>query len=150
MKKKTNTPTQTKKQTKKTQTHTKHQTNTQPHNHKNTAPAFPGEPVAKALDAADVETYFDGLVPAMLRRGDMAGAEIVVVKGGRVLLEKGYGLADVASRTPDAPRTALFRAGSTAKLFTWTAVMQLVEQGRLDLDTDVNRYLDFRIHERFG
>ena len=114
------------------------------------APAFPGEPVAKALDAADVETYFDGLVPAMLRRGDMAGAEIVVVKGGRVLLEKGYGLADVASRTPVDPRTTLFRAGSTAKLFTWTAVMQLVEQGRLDLDTDVNRYLDFRIPERFG
>jgi CubicO group peptidase (beta-lactamase class C family) len=86
----------------------------------------------------------------MLRRGDMAGAEIVVVKDGQVLFEKGYGVADVASRRPVDPHTTLFRTGSTAKLFTWTAVMQLVEQGRLDLDTDINRYLDFRIPERFG
>jgi CubicO group peptidase (beta-lactamase class C family) len=43
------------------------------------------------------------------------------------------------------PATTLVRPGSVSKLFTWTAVMQLVEQGRIDLDADVNRYLDFKI-----
>jgi hypothetical protein len=42
----------------------------------------------------------------------------------------------------------LFRWGSVSKLFTWTAVMQLVEQGKIDLDADVNQYLDFKIPAR--
>ena len=42
------------------------------------------------------------------------------------------------------------RPGSVSKLFTWTAVMQLVEQGKLDLNKDVNEYLDFKIPEAFG
>ncbi len=46
--------------------------------------------------------------------------------------------------------TTLFRPGSISKLFTWTAVMQLVEQGKLDLDRDVNTYLDFKVPEAFG
>ena len=48
------------------------------------------------------------------------------------------------------PATTLFRPGSVSKLFTWTAVMQLVEQGKLDLDRDVNAYLDFKIPPAFG
>ena len=43
------------------------------------------------------------------------------------------------------PQRTLFRPGSVSKLVTWTAVMQQVEQGKLDLDADVNRYLDFSI-----
>ena len=50
-----------------------------------------------------------------------------------------------ASRRRSIPKTTLFRPGSVSKLFTWTAVMQLVEQGKLDLDADVNTYLDFKI-----
>ena len=46
---------------------------------------------------------------------------------------------------PVDPRGTLFRPGSVSKLFTWTAVMQLVEQGKLDLDKDVNTYIDFKI-----
>lgn len=107
-------------------------------------------PSAPALTAQDLDTYLDGMVPAMLRRGDMAGAEVVVVKDGQVLFEKGYGVADMATRRPVDPRTTLFRAGSISKLFTWTAVMQLAEQGKLDLDADVNRYLDFKIPARDG
>jgi CubicO group peptidase (beta-lactamase class C family) len=68
-----------------------------------------------------------------------------MVSGGRILLLKGYGHADVAERIPIDPRKSVFLRGSLSKLFTWTAVMQLVEQGRLDLDADVNTYLDFRI-----
>jgi CubicO group peptidase (beta-lactamase class C family) len=111
------------------------------------APAAPAPP---QLTRADLEAWLDGFLPYALQRGDVAGAVIVVVKGGEVLLQKGYGYADVARRTPvDAERT-LFRPGSVAKLFTWTAVMQLVEQGKLDLDRDINGYLDFEIPPRDG
>jgi len=73
-----------------------------------------------------------------------------VVKDGAILTEKGYGYADVAEHKPVDPKLTLFRPGSISKLFTWTAVMQLVEQGKLDLDTDVNTYLDFKIPPRDG
>nr|WP_305096376.1 serine hydrolase domain-containing protein [Croceibacterium sp. D39] len=70
---------------------------------------------------------------------------MVVVDDGAIIAEKGYGFADLANRQPVDPRRTLFRIGSISKLFTWTAVMQQVEAGRLDLDQDVNAYLDFRI-----
>jgi CubicO group peptidase (beta-lactamase class C family) len=116
-----------------------------------TAPApVAATPVAHTLDRADVESWTDGFMPYALESGDVAGAVVAVVKNGEVLLVKGYGFSDVAARTPVDPQRTLFRPGSTSKLFTWTAVMQLVEQGKLDLDRDVNDYLDFRIPERDG
>ncbi len=69
----------------------------------------------------------------------------MVVKDGQVLLEKGFGYADVEKKKPVDPEATLFRPGSISKLFTWTAVMQLVEQGKIDLDADINQYLDFKI-----
>jgi CubicO group peptidase (beta-lactamase class C family) len=105
---------------------------------------------APRLDRPDLEAWLDGFLPYALQRGDVAGAVVVVVKGGQVLLQKGYGYADVAKQTPVDPERTLFRAGSVAKLFTWTAVMQLVESGKLDLDRDINGYLDFRIPPRDG
>ena len=92
------------------------------------------------MTAADVEAWLDGFMPYALQQADIAGAVVVVVKDGQVLLQKGYGYSDVAARKPVDPETTLFRPGSVSKLFTWTAVMQLVEQGKLDLDADVNRY----------
>ncbi|MEO7066848.1 MAG: serine hydrolase domain-containing protein [Rhodanobacter sp.] len=103
-----------------------------------------------ALTDADLSTYFDGLVPYAIKRGDIAGGVISVVKDGKLLFERGYGYADLQTRTAPSPQTTLFRPGSTSKLFTWTAVMQLVEQGKLNLDTDVNQYLDFKIPPRDG
>ena len=100
---------------------------------------------AKPLVRDDLEAWLDGYMPFALARNDIAGAVVVVVKDGQVLLQKGYGYADVAKRKPVDPATTLFRPGSVSKLFTWTAVMQLVERGQLDLDRDVNAYLDFRI-----
>src|SRR5438094_2670439 len=105
---------------------------------------------AHARTKEDVEAWLDGFTPYALQRGDVAGAVVVVVKDGQVLLAKGYGYADVAARKPVDPERTLFRAGSVSKLFTWTAVMQLVEQGKLDLDADVNGYLDFKIPPRNG
>ena len=106
----------------------------------------PATPAGTAqLTGEDVQTWLDGFMPYALERGDVAGATIVVVKDGQVLLEKGYGFSDVGEHTPVDPNKTLFRPGSVSKLFTWTAVMQQVELGRLDLDADVNRYLDFAI-----
>jgi CubicO group peptidase (beta-lactamase class C family) len=105
---------------------------------------------AHSLTAADVGAWLDGFMPEALLQGDVAGAVVVVVKNGATVAQVGYGYSDVESHKPvDAERT-LFRVGSVSKLFTWTAVMQLVEQGKLDLDTDVNRYLDFSIPARDG
>src|SRR5882762_6243421 len=106
-------------------------------------------PSARELTATDLEAFLDGLVPAQLEREDVAGAVVAVVKDGRVLFAKGYGFADVATRKPISPSDTLFRPGSISKLFTWTSVMQLVEQGKLDLDRDVNDYLDFKIPVAF-
>lgn len=104
--------------------------------------ATPARPV---LDRADLESWLDGYMPYALRRGDIPGATVAVVKDGQVLLLRGYGVSDVKTGAPVDPNATLFRPGSISKLFVWTAVMQLVEQGKLDLDRDVNEYLDFEI-----
>lgn len=102
------------------------------------------------LNKTDVDAWLDGYMPYALARGDIAGAVVVVVKDGQVLTQRGYGFSDVEKRTPVSPETTLFRPGSVSKLFTWTAVMQLVEQGKIDLDKDINAYLDFKITPRNG
>jgi CubicO group peptidase (beta-lactamase class C family) len=110
-----------------------------------TAPAW-----ATDLTADDVNAWLDGYMPYALHVSDVAGAVITVVKDGKILTERGYGYSDIEKRTPVDPQRTLFRPGSVSKLFTWTAVMQLVEQGKIDLDADVNRYLDFKIPARDG
>jgi CubicO group peptidase (beta-lactamase class C family) len=102
-------------------------------------------PVGAELTKTDVDAWLDGFMPYAIESGDIAGAVVVVVKDGQVLTQRGFGYADLAKRTPVDPATTLFRTGSVSKLTTWTAVMQLVEQGKLDLDADVNQYLDFKI-----
>jgi CubicO group peptidase (beta-lactamase class C family) len=97
------------------------------------------------LTKADLDAWLDGFMPYALGRDEIAGAVVVVVKDGAILTERGFGYADVAARKPIDPETTLFRPGSISKLFTWTAVMQLVEQGKIDLDADVNSYIDFKI-----
>lgn len=101
------------------------------------------------LTGEDVGAFLDGLMPQQLGTDDLGGVVISVVKDGKVLFAKGYGYADVEKKTPVSPDTTLFRPGSISKLFTWTAVMQLVEQGKLDMDRDVNDYLDFKIPATF-
>lgn len=105
-----------------------------------TAPAATG-PAIGPRDPAEVAQFLDDFFSTQLAQEHIAGAAVVVVRDGAVLAATGYGYADVARHVPvDAERT-VFATGSTGKLFTWIAVMQQVEQGRLDLDTDVNRYL---------
>ncbi|WP_157994614.1 serine hydrolase domain-containing protein [Peristeroidobacter agariperforans] len=111
-----------------------------------TAASAAGAPLTRA----DVEPWLDGFLDYELQRGDIAGGVVVIVKDGEVLLQKGYGYDDVEQRRPVDPERTLFRAGSVGKLFTETAVMQLVEQGKVDLDAPIDQYLDFKIPEGFG
>lgn len=102
-----------------------------------------------STDAA-IAAYVDGYIRDAMDRSGLPGAAIVVVRGGRPILSKGYGWADYATRRPVDPDRTLFRLASISKLFTWIAVMQQVEAGRIQLDRDVNAYLDFRIPPAFG
>lgn len=98
-------------------------------------------PRPEAWDSSQLEAFVDGMMEAQQKAHHFAGAVVAIVRDGQVALEKGYGFADFAARKPvDAQRT-LFRVASNSKMFVWTAVMQLVEQGKLDLQTDVNHYL---------
>jgi CubicO group peptidase (beta-lactamase class C family) len=105
---------------------------------------------AHPLNKDDLEAFFDGLIPLQLERSDVAGASVLVMKDGETLLLKGYGYSDLKSKQPVDPTSTIFRLASISKLFTWISAMELVEQGKLDLDVDVNRYLDFPIKTSNG
>jgi CubicO group peptidase (beta-lactamase class C family) len=100
-------------------------------------------------DKAELAAFLDGTLEALMRDKKVAGATVSIVKDGQLYLSKGYGWQDVDKRIPVDPEKTLFRIGSVSKLFTWTAVMQLVEQGKLDLNADINTYLDFEIPATF-
>lgn len=107
------------------------------------------EPVAAGLvepqNLEGLSDFVDGVMAQQIASHEVAGATIAVVHDGELLFSDGYGFADVDERTPVDPGVTLFRPGSVSKLFTWTALMQQVEQGRVDLDSDVNAYIDFDI-----
>jgi len=108
------------------------------------------QPAAPApLTAEDAAAFLDGMMPTSMAIGDVAGATVAIVKDDALLLTRAYGLADVKKHIPVSAQDTLFRPASISKLFTWTAVMQQVEAGKLDLDHDINEYLDFKI-EGYG
>ncbi|WP_052423632.1 serine hydrolase domain-containing protein [Nonomuraea candida] len=112
--------------------------------------AAAASPASPASAESSVEAFADDFVPRQLKKHQVPGAAVAVVAGGRQVLAKGYGVAEVESGRPvDAGRT-VFAPASVAKLITATAVLQLVEQGRIDLDTDVNEYLTkFKIDDSY-
>lgn len=103
-----------------------------------------------AMTPDDLGALFDRHVPHEMKGADIAGAAIVVVKDGAVLFARGYGHADVENNVAVSPTHTLFRIASVSKVVTYTAVMQLVEQGKIDLDADIARYVDFPIPTAFG
>ncbi len=107
------------------------------------APAHPAK--TELHDPRELEAFLDELLAQQLAEQHLAGAAVAVVKDGKLFFSKGYGFADLARKQAVTPGRTLLPTGSTCKLFVWTAVMQLVEQGRLDLNRDVNDYLDFTI-----
>jgi CubicO group peptidase (beta-lactamase class C family) len=120
---------------------------------RDTAPsaAVPRAPAA-GLRASDEEiaAFFDRYMAAKIRDLEIPGGAMVVVRDGRTILARGYGFADLASKRPVDVEDSVFRAASISKVLPWLLTMQLVEEGRLDLDRDVNAYLDFAIPEAFG
>jgi len=116
----------------------------------------PEQPIKESIekqgpaDPDELESFLDGLMVAHLESHHIAGATLAVVKDGQIFLAKGYGYADIENKKPVVAEKTLFRTGSVSKLLTWTAVMQLFEQGKLDLNVDVNRYLkDFKIPDTY-
>ncbi|MCB0034724.1 MAG: serine hydrolase, partial [Anaerolineales bacterium] len=93
------------------------------------------------LTAEAVKQFADTFAEEQMAALHVPGAAVVVVQGDSILYQQGYGWAEIASQTAVNPAQTVFRAGSVSKLFTATAVMQLVEQGKIDLHADVNQYL---------
>lgn len=97
-----------------------------------------------------VEAFVDGLITPLMRLENSPTGVVAVAKGGTTILSKGYGYKDLDEYIPADADNMLVRVASISKLFTWVAVMQQVERGKLDLDADVNTYLkNFQITDTF-
>lgn len=92
-------------------------------------------------DPQEIAAFLDPLLSQQLVTYQIPGAVFALVKDGKLLYKQGYGLADVERNLPADADQSLFNVGSITKLFTGTAVMQLVAEGKLDLHADVNQYL---------
>jgi CubicO group peptidase (beta-lactamase class C family) len=90
--------------------------------------------------ADDFGTRIDDFVRSEMRSQHIPGVSLLVSQDGAVVLAKGYGLANVELQVPVKPET-VFQSGSVGKQFTATAVMMLVEEGKIGLDDRVNKYL---------
>jgi CubicO group peptidase (beta-lactamase class C family) len=113
-------------------------------------PAPPQQEDSQLADPEELETFLDGIMSTQLETHNIPGATVSVVKDGEPFFAKGYGFADVERREPVVADETLFRMGSVNKLFTATAVMQLAEEGQLELETDVNIHLeDFQIPDTY-
>ena len=92
-------------------------------------------------DPKELETFIGKIFTEEMDRQHIPGAEFVFVKDGKVFFSKGYGFANLEKQQRAVPEQTIFRIGSISKVFTATAVVQLADRGRLNLQTDVNRYL---------
>ncbi len=91
----------------------------------------------------------DTIVPALMKRYDVPGAALAVVRGNKIVALKGFGIARTRDNARvDSART-LFRLGSIGNLFVATAVMQQLYPFYAELDEDVNSFLEFRIPKRW-
>jgi CubicO group peptidase (beta-lactamase class C family) len=106
-------------------------------------PANAAPPAVQGI--AGLDRFIDGVLAQQITTREVAGAVVTVVKDGQIIINRGYGFADIEGGVAVDPARHLFRPGSVSKLLTWTALMQQVEAGRVDLDADVNTYLDFTI-----
>lgn len=101
-------------------------------------------------DTAALEAFMDGLIEPLMKVNSSPSGTVAIAWKGELIFAKGYGFQDIEEQVPVDVSQTLFRPGSASKLFTWVSVMQLVEQGRLDLDVDVNTYLEtFQIRDAF-
>lgn len=108
----------------------------------------PGEPVV--IDPVELQAFADTFFAEHMETLHIPGVTFVFVQGGEVVFARGYGYADLETATSINADSSVVRIGSISKLFVATAVMQLVEQGKLDLHTDINQYLTaFQLESTF-
>ncbi len=101
---------------------------------------------APTLSRGPLDQFLDAFVPSSMARLHVPGVTFVAVKDGEVLTMRGFGYSDIEAGKGVDPAATVFRAASVSKVFTGMAVMQLAEQGIVDLDEDVNTYIKgFRI-----
>lgn len=119
--------------------------------------AFPGINILAATDATKTTMRTDTITPAGLTQAEVEGkvdayikdyldetvpgAAVTIVKDGQMILQKGYGYSNLEKKTKVDPNSTVFRFGNLSQIYTWTAVLQLVEQGKLDLKEDILTYL---------
>jgi CubicO group peptidase (beta-lactamase class C family) len=96
--------------------------------------------VAAAVGQQRSTTLIDRYVRAEMKGQHIPGVSLAIVKNGRPILTKGFGLANVEHQVPVKPET-IFQSGSVGKQFTATALMMLVEEGRVGLDDKIGKYL---------
>ena len=102
------------------------------------------------IDRDELQNFSDVFFAEQLDSLHIPGVVVVFVQKGEVIFAKGYGYTNLGIPTPLDPESSIMRIGSISKPFVATAVMQLVEQGKLDLHTDVNRYFTtFQIKDSF-
>ncbi len=97
----------------------------------------------------ELETFLDSKAKELMKRYHVPGLMISYVRGDKILLNKGYGVKDLTRNKKINPETDFMLVGSVAKVFVTTAVMQQVDRGKINLDEDVNTYLDFKIKNAF-
>ncbi|MCC1488129.1 serine hydrolase [Bacillus tropicus] len=93
------------------------------------------------LNPKDVEAFTNKVIPEKMKKENAAGVALVVVKDNQILFQKGFGFSDKEKNTPIDPKKTVFRLASISKVFTASAVMQLVEQGKIDINKDIVNYM---------
>jgi CubicO group peptidase (beta-lactamase class C family) len=101
------------------------------------------------LTDESVSKFAKEFFPKAMEEKGIPGAVFVVVKDGKVIHQSSFGVADIASKNPIIPDKTLFRLASMSKLVTATAVMQLVERGKLGLDDEIEKYIGFKLRNPF-
>jgi len=100
---------------------------------------------AQTINTSDVKKFTDNYFSTKLYEYHVPGAVFIMVNNGKVIYSQGYGYADLEKKIKPDPAATIYRVASNSKLFIATAVMQLYQQGKLNLDTDVNSYLDVKV-----
>jgi CubicO group peptidase (beta-lactamase class C family) len=96
---------------------------------------------ASSIKSYDLTAFVDSFMTDRMARERIPGAAFVFVQNGRVLMARGYGMANVAQHRRVDPDSTIWRIGSISKVFTATAVMQLVDRGKVDLSEPVVKYV---------
>src|SRR5690554_3340041 len=106
---------------------------------------------AQTIDSlTELEAFLDGIFSVQHEQYKVPGISVAIIQDGEILFSKGYGYADFENKVPYDPVTTLHRPGSNSKILVWSAVMQLMEQGLLDLHVDINTYLDFPLPNKLS